>query len=186
MRSSREGLERLTVTANDKVATVLGSIPASSDTVESEWRQMKQCWIKYIQNQGKLDKKHSQIISTLITVVYRYTGEYWMIYRGPGFLGAVWFDSSPTPYPPLQSASCLSFPVILCVPNRAHWRERWVGGGGREAKSDDCEEVWPSINHSILSAVHCHLWSTLKCSCIREKYRFCRISGTFIMGGRFM
>ncbi len=35
-------LERLT--ANAKVATVLGSIPASSDTVESEGRQMKQCW----------------------------------------------------------------------------------------------------------------------------------------------
>ncbi len=27
---------------------VMGSIPASSDTVESEGRQMKQCWIKYI------------------------------------------------------------------------------------------------------------------------------------------
>ncbi len=36
-----EWLERLT--ANAKYATVLGSIPASSDTVESEWRQMKQC-----------------------------------------------------------------------------------------------------------------------------------------------
>ncbi len=35
-------LERLT--ANAEVATVLGSIPASSsDTVESEGRQMKQC-----------------------------------------------------------------------------------------------------------------------------------------------
>jgi hypothetical protein len=43
MRSSRvhAWLERLT--ANAKVATVLGSIPASSDTVESEGRQMKQC-----------------------------------------------------------------------------------------------------------------------------------------------
>ncbi len=30
------------------VATDLGSIPASSDTVESEGRQMKQCWISYI------------------------------------------------------------------------------------------------------------------------------------------
>ncbi len=35
-----EWLERLT--ANVEVATVLGSIPASSDTVESEGRQMKQ------------------------------------------------------------------------------------------------------------------------------------------------
>ncbi len=41
-----EWLERLT--ANAVVATVLGSIPASSDTVESEGRQMKQCWISYI------------------------------------------------------------------------------------------------------------------------------------------
>ncbi len=38
-----ERLERLAV--NAKVATVLGSIPAFSDTVESEKRQMKQCAI---------------------------------------------------------------------------------------------------------------------------------------------
>ncbi len=31
------------LTANAKVATVLGLIPASSDTVESEGRHMKQC-----------------------------------------------------------------------------------------------------------------------------------------------
>jgi hypothetical protein len=37
-----EWLKRLAV--NGKVATVLGSIPASSDTEESEGRQMKQCW----------------------------------------------------------------------------------------------------------------------------------------------
>ena len=35
-------LERLA--ANAKVATVLVSIPVSSDTVEFEERQMKQCW----------------------------------------------------------------------------------------------------------------------------------------------
>ncbi len=29
---------------------LLGSIPATSDTVESEGRQMKQCWIKYIKS----------------------------------------------------------------------------------------------------------------------------------------
>jgi hypothetical protein len=40
MRFSRV-VERLAV--NAKVATVLGSIPASSDTVESEGWQMKQC-----------------------------------------------------------------------------------------------------------------------------------------------
>ncbi len=36
-----EGLERLSVSA--KVATALGSIAASSDTVKSEGRQMNQC-----------------------------------------------------------------------------------------------------------------------------------------------
>ncbi len=46
MRSSLVWLERLT--ANAEVATVLGSIPTSSDKVESEGRQMKQCWIQYI------------------------------------------------------------------------------------------------------------------------------------------
>ncbi len=37
-------LERLK--ANAKVTTVLGTITASSDTVKSEGRQMKQCGIK--------------------------------------------------------------------------------------------------------------------------------------------
>jgi hypothetical protein len=41
MHDQAEWLEHLTV--NVKVATVLGSVPASSDTVESEERQMKQC-----------------------------------------------------------------------------------------------------------------------------------------------
>jgi hypothetical protein len=43
-RDLAEWLERLT--ANAVVATVLGSIPGSSDTVDSEGRQMKQCRIK--------------------------------------------------------------------------------------------------------------------------------------------
>ncbi len=38
----------MSLQCNAVVATVLGSITASSDTVESERRQMKQCWIKYI------------------------------------------------------------------------------------------------------------------------------------------
>jgi hypothetical protein len=44
-------LERRAV--NVKVATVLGSIPASSDTMESERRQMKQCWITYIKRKNQ-------------------------------------------------------------------------------------------------------------------------------------
>jgi hypothetical protein len=40
-RDLAEGLEHLT--ANARVATVLGAIPASSDTVKYEGWQMKQC-----------------------------------------------------------------------------------------------------------------------------------------------
>jgi hypothetical protein len=40
-RDLAEWLERLAV--NAKVATVLGSIPASTDTVEPQRRQLKQC-----------------------------------------------------------------------------------------------------------------------------------------------
>ncbi len=40
-------IERLAV--NAKVATVLASIPASSDIVESKGRQMKQCCVKYME-----------------------------------------------------------------------------------------------------------------------------------------
>ncbi len=53
MKSIAEWLERLT--ANAVVATVLGSIPATSDTVESEGRQMEQCRISYIKKE-KLQK----------------------------------------------------------------------------------------------------------------------------------
>ncbi len=49
-------LERLT--ANAQVATVLGSIPASVGTVESEGRQMKQCWILYEQKEKNPPQKN--------------------------------------------------------------------------------------------------------------------------------
>ncbi len=41
------------LTANAPVATVLGSIPASIVTVESEGRQIKQCWIYSTKNKIK-------------------------------------------------------------------------------------------------------------------------------------
>ncbi len=59
-----EWLRHLTV--NAVVATVLSSIPASSDTVESEGRQMEQCWIQYIKNQ-----KTSSTVSDYRLSIYR-------------------------------------------------------------------------------------------------------------------
>ncbi len=54
-----------------------------------------------------------------------WTREYWMIYRGPGYLAVVWSCSSPRqPPPPLPSASCLSFSVFLCVAQRGRRLEK--------------------------------------------------------------
>ncbi len=47
-----ERLDRLAVHA--KVATFLDSISASTDTVESEGQQMKQCWITYIKKKKSI------------------------------------------------------------------------------------------------------------------------------------
>ncbi len=58
--------------------------------------------------------------------------EYWMIYRGPGFLAVVSFGPPcPTPPPPLSLplASCLSFSVFLCVADQAFWVRGWEGVG---------------------------------------------------------
>ncbi len=57
-----KGLERPAV--NAKVATVLGSIPASSDTMESEGRQMKQWWLEYIKKENSF-KKYIFFLSAL-------------------------------------------------------------------------------------------------------------------------
>ncbi len=68
-----------------------------------------------------------------------------MIFREPGFTAVIWFGS----FPPLLSASCLSFSVFLVSPLELT-RE---GGVGQGAKSYDGENAWSSLYHSILSGV---------------------------------
>ncbi len=62
-----EWLERLAAITN--VTTILGSIPASSDTVESEGQQLKQCWITYIK------KPFSDFQKNVFP--FTYTKSYW-------------------------------------------------------------------------------------------------------------
>ncbi len=72
--------------------------------------------------------------------------EYWLIYRGPGYLAVVWFGSSPTPVSKLDRRHT----------GRLRKRDNFLTGeGGRggwpRGKSYDRKEAWSSIIHSILS-----------------------------------
>jgi hypothetical protein len=73
VRYLAEWLERLP--ANAVVATVLDSIPASSDTVKFEGRQMKQCWISYMKRKNHPVKKAFSWLWTFISVMAGSGGE---------------------------------------------------------------------------------------------------------------
>jgi hypothetical protein len=82
-----------------------------------------------------------------------FTIEYWMAIEDQAFLKSYELTPPEPPSPLLQSTSCLSFSVFLCVSGRACWRER--GEGDRAgAKSYLGEKAWFFINHFILSALH--------------------------------
>jgi hypothetical protein len=76
--------------------------------------------------------------------------EYWIMYRGPGFLALLWFGFSHTPYPPKSPVSMPDRRQAGRLRKRATcWRQR--GEGGRGSESYDRKKAWSSINHSILS-----------------------------------
>ncbi len=83
--------------------------------------------------------------------------EYWMIYRGPGFIAVVWFGSSPNPSPSRPrppSVSCLvSLSQSSCI-SPVELTDGRGGRGGGGAKSNDDEKAWSPINHSIFSAAY--------------------------------
>ncbi len=76
--------------------------------------------------------------------------EDWMIYRGPGFLAAVWFGSSPTPYLPPSTVSKLDRRHT----GRLRKRDNLLGGGGggkkgfgRGAESYESLVLYKSFNN---------------------------------------
>ncbi len=82
--------------------------------------------------------------------------EYWIIYRGPGFLRVLWFGSSPTP------SSNLSRQNAQPGTNRKTEKERHmltVEGRVGEEPNHNRKKAWSSITHSILS---------------REAHRICK------------
>jgi hypothetical protein len=76
--------------------------------------------------------------------------EYWMIYRGPGFLAVVWFGSTPTPTSPVSKVDQRHTTQEDWERETIRWRERGKGGG-RGAESCDRMKARSVINHSILS-----------------------------------
>ncbi len=114
--------------------------------------------IYYKKNSGVSCRKY------LMTLSHRgINSEYWMIYRGPGFLRS--YDLAPPP-PPLSSASCISFSV-----GRRSSLQTGDGEGG--AKSYYSEKAWSPLNHSILSGDNVCFFFFLQCiwlEGIREEY----------------
>ncbi len=53
--------------------------------------------------------------------------EYWIIYRGPGFLAVVWYGSFPTPIPPLSRQKAR--PGRLRKRDYSILADRWEGEG---------------------------------------------------------
>ncbi len=84
-----------------------------------------------------------------VFLIYRclavYPREYWMIYRGTGFLAVVWVGSSP-PLPP--SASCL---FLVCRSRRSSLLTR-EGGGGRGG-ANQTNELFAFAQYNILFLV---------------------------------
>ncbi len=112
---------------------VLGSISASSDTVESEGRQMKQCWIRYIEKKNKkcgkivfVEEKRffSAFFSFLLAVengIFCKTfGIFCSIFQG----GEEVFHSSQVHRQGLHPAVLLEYA----------WAVQWAGAGHRLAQ----------------------------------------------------
>ncbi len=86
--------------------------------------------------------------ATVTVIAITYCPEYWMIYRGPGFLVVGWFASTPTfspsPVSKLDQRHTGRLKMTPC----------WQGGrSGRGAESCDHKKAWFSMHHSILSGV---------------------------------
>jgi hypothetical protein len=100
-----------------RTGQVLGFIPASSDTVETEGRQMKQCWMVYIK------KKKSKILKILGPFQ---NGLSHRAGRGLSFSPVAGIGTTPTPQPQARVPPPLWF--------RGEWHTRWR------------ERVWESPN----------------------------------------
>ncbi len=77
-----------------------------------------------------------------------YFREYWMLYRGPGFLADAWFGSSPIP-----SAHSPVIKLFLFISLPVCHRTSLLSGEGRRgwwrSQIIDCEKAWSSLHNSF-------------------------------------
>ncbi len=109
--------------------------------------------------------------------------QYWMIYRGPGFLRS--YNSAPRPPPssPLLSATCLYFSVFLCVAGRAYSEGR--GGKGwswsRITQPKESLALCKSFN-TFCFLYKLVLWARI-CKCLRspgiDSAGLCSLAGLY-------
>ncbi len=95
--------------------------------------------------------------------------EYGIIYRGPGFLAAVWFCSFPPP-PPLLPSVCPA-PQTRRLRKRDNLLTGEGGDGGLGAKSYDGEKAWTSLIIQYSLCLPFAVWW----SCA-EKFHVCKYS----------
>jgi len=79
----------------------------------------------------------------------------WFI-EDQAFLAVVWFDSSPTPFPSLPSATCLSFAVFPCVAGRPYCWER-----GKRRGWASSEIILPRESLTLCKSFNTRCWSPM-------------------------
>ncbi len=81
--------------------------------------------------------------------------------------------ANPPPRPSLPSRLPLILTLPVCRQSSLYWRERGGGGGGREAESYNRKKAWPSINRSLLSAMHLGDYLLAHCTSRRGWAQLC-------------
>ncbi len=110
--SSGYGLDSLT--ASTKVATVLCLIQTSSDTVDSEERQVKQCWIQIFKN-----RKNSPLKFYFLLGRVRWRGRSSTLLWLCGSWGGSWWTPPPPSHP--RTPHCWIWTVFSVLGQKRGW-----------------------------------------------------------------
>ncbi len=96
--------------------------------------------------------------------------EYWMVYRGPGFLAVVWFGLShapptPPPHPSLPS-------VCSNGDTQEDWDRQLVDGRGGRGKEPNHTTVRKMVLNKSFNTLWCRIYS--RAATAQNKSMYCR------------